>query len=366
MGFNCGIVGLPNVGKSTLFNALTATQAAQAANYPFCTIEPNVGRVAVPDPRLDKLAAIATSAKIINTQLEFVDIAGLVKGASRGEGLGNQFLGNIREVDAIAHVLRCFEDGDVTHVSGKVDPVSDAEVVETELMLADMDSLEKRLPNLEKKAKGGDKDSTAEVPVVKKALDALRDGKPAREAKLSDDERAIFARLQLITAKPMMYVLNVEESLGGDRQRAQRQGRGLRQVARHAVGRDLGRHRGRGGAAPGRGPGRLPARRSAWKRPASPASCAPATALLDLVTFFTVGPKEARAWTVHRDAEAPEAAGVIHTDFEKGFIRAETVAYDDYVTLNGEAGARDAGKLRLEGKDYAVKDGDVFHFRFNV
>jgi len=365
MGFNCGIVGLPNVGKSTLFNALTATQAAQAANYPFCTIEPNVGRVAVPDPRLDKLAAIAGSAKIINTQLEFVDIAGLVKGASRGEGLGNQFLGNIREVDAIVHVLRCFEDGDVTHVSGKVDPVSDAEVVETELMLADMDSLEKRLPNLEKKAKGGDKESAAEVPVVKKALDALRDGKPAREAKLTDDERAVIARLQLITAKPMMYVLNVEESSAATgnahsaRAEAFAKSRGMPSVViSAAIEAEVAQ---------------LPAEDQSdylsslgLEETGLARVVRAGYALLDLVTFFTVGPKEARAWTVRREATAPQAAGVIHTDFEKGFIRAETIAYDDYVALNGEAGARDAGKLRLEGKEYAVKDGDVFHFRFNV
>jgi hypothetical protein len=365
MGFNCGIVGLPNVGKSTLFNALTATQAAQAANYPFCTIEPNVGRVAVPDPRLDKLAAIAGSAKIINTQLEFVDIAGLVKGASRGEGLGNQFLGNIREVDAIVHVLRCFEDGDVTHVSGKVDPVSDAEVVETELMLADMDSLEKRLPNLEKKAKGGDKESAAEVPVVKKALEALRDGKPAREAKLTDDERAVIARLQLITAKPMMYVLNVEESSAATgnahsaKAEAFAKSRGMPSVViSAAIEAEVAQ---------------LPAEDQSdylsslgLEETGLARVVRAGYALLDLVTFFTVGPKEARAWTVRREATAPQAAGVIHTDFEKGFIRAETIAYDDYVTLNGEAGARDAGKLRLEGKEYAVKDGDVFHFRFNV
>ncbi|MBS0539968.1 MAG: redox-regulated ATPase YchF [Proteobacteria bacterium] len=365
MGFNCGIVGLPNVGKSTLFNALTATQAAQAANYPFCTIEPNVGRVAVPDPRLDRLAGIAGSAKIVATQLEFVDIAGLVKGASQGEGLGNQFLGNIREVDAIAHVLRCFEDGDVTHVSGKVDPVSDAEVVETELMLADLDSLEKRLPNLEKRAKGGDKEAAAEVPVVKKALDALRDGKAAREARITDDERPVFQRLQLITAKPMMYVLNVEEASAATGN------------AHSAKAEAFARQRG------------MPSVVISAAIEAEVAQLPPADqgdylvslgleetglarvvragyALLDLVTFFTVGPKEARAWTVHRDARAPEAAGVIHTDFEKGFIRAETIAYDDYVSLNGEAGARDAGKLRLEGKEYPVKDGDVFHFRFNV
>ncbi|MBN9086813.1 MAG: redox-regulated ATPase YchF [Reyranella sp.] len=365
MGFNCGIVGLPNVGKSTLFNALTATQAAQAANYPFCTIEPNIGRVAVPDPRLDKLAAIASSAKIVATQLEFVDIAGLVKGASKGEGLGNQFLGNIREVDAIAHVLRCFEDGDVTHVSGSVDPVRDAEIVETELMLADLDSLEKRLPNLEKRGKGGDKEAAAEVPVVKKALDALHDGKAAREAAITAEERPIFARLQLITAKPMMYVLNVEEAsaASGNAHSAKAaewaKGRGIQSVViSAAIEAEVAQ---------------LPAEEQGeylsslgLKETGLARVVRAGYALLDLVTFFTVGPKEAKAWTVRREAKAPEAAGVIHTDFEKGFIRAETIAYDDYVVLNGEAGARDAGKLRLEGKDYAVKDGDVFHFRFNV
>lgn len=365
MGFNCGIVGLPNVGKSTLFNALTATQAAQAANYPFCTIEPNVGRVAVPDPRLDKLASIAASAKIINTQLEFVDIAGLVKGASKGEGLGNQFLANIREVDAIAHVLRCFEDGDVTHVSGGVDPVRDAEIVETELMLADLDSLEKRLPNLEKRAKGGDKEAAVEAPVVAKALAALRDGKPAREADLTAEERPVFARLQLITAKPMMYVLNVEEAsaASGNKHSAAAatyaKKRGMPSVVISAaieaeVAQLAPEDQGDYLASLG------------LKETGLARVVHAGYQLLDLVTFFTVGPKEARAWTVRREAKAPEAAGVIHTDFEKGFIRAETIAYDDYVTLNGEAGARDAGKLRLEGKEYAVKDGDVFHFRFNV
>jgi len=365
MGFNCGIVGLPNVGKSTLFNALTATQAAQAANYPFCTIEPNVGRVAVPDPRLDKLAAIASSAKIVPTQLEFVDIAGLVKGASKGEGLGNQFLGNIREVDAIAHVLRCFEDSDVTHVSGNVDPIRDAEVVETELMLADLDSLEKRLPNLEKRAKGGDKEAAAEAPVVKKALDALRDGKAAREAEITAEERPVFARLQLITAKPMMYVLNVEEASAatGNAHSAKAAewatSRGIPSVViSAAIEAEVAQ-------LPPEEQGEYLASLGLEETGLARVVRA-GYALLDLVTFFTVGPKEARAWTVRREAKAPEAAGVIHTDFEKGFIRAETIAYDDYVALNGEAGARDAGKLRLEGKDYAVKDGDVFHFRFNV
>jgi len=365
MGFNCGIVGLPNVGKSTLFNALTATQAAQAANYPFCTIEPNVGRVAVPDPRLDKLAGIAESAKIVATQLEFVDIAGLVKGASKGEGLGNQFLGNIREVDAIAHVLRCFEDGDVTHVSGTVDPVRDAEIVETELMLADLDSLEKRLPNLEKRAKGGDKEAQAEVPVVRKALDVLREGKPAREADLTAEELPTFRRLQLITAKPMMYVLNVEEASAASGN------------AHSAKAQEYARRRGMPAvvisAAIEAEVAQLPAEEQAeflaslgLEETGLARVVRAGYQLLDLVTFFTVGPKEARAWTVRREARAPEAAGVIHTDFEKGFIRAETIAYDDYVALNGESGARDAGKLRLEGKEYAVKDGDVFHFRFNV
>jgi GTP-binding protein YchF len=365
MGFNCGIVGLPNVGKSTLFNALTATQAAQAANYPFCTIEPNVGRVAVPDPRLDKLADVAQSAKIIATQLEFVDIAGLVKGASKGEGLGNQFLGNIREVDAIAHVLRCFEDGDVTHVSGTVDPVRDAEIVETELMLADLESLEKRLPNLEKRAKGGDKEALAEVPVVRKALEVLRDGKPAREADITPEERLTFHRLQLITAKPMMYVLNVEEASAATGN------------AHSAKAQDYARSRGMPSVVISAAIEAEVAQLAAVDQAEYLASLGleetglarvvhAGYQLLDLVTFFTVGPKEARAWTVRRDARAPEAAGVIHTDFEKGFIRAETIAYDDYIALNGEAGARDAGKLRLEGKEYAVKDGDVFHFRFNV
>ena len=366
MGFNCGIVGLPNVGKSTLFNALTATQAAQAANYPFCTIEPNVGRVAVPDPRLDKLAAIATSAKIVNTQLEFVDIAGLVKGASKGEGLGNQFLGNIREVDAIAHVLRCFEDGDVTHVSGNVDPVRDAEIVETELMLADLDSLEKRLPNLEKRAKGGDKEAAAEAPVVAKALKVLRDGKAAREADLTAEERPVFARLQLITAKPMMYVLNVEEAAAATgnahsaKAEAWAKGRGMpsvvisaaieAEVAQLASEDERKEFLGSLGLAE---PGLNKIIREGYK-------------LLGLLTFFTVGPKEARAWTVHVGAKAPQAAGVIHTDFQKGFIKAEVISFDDLVDAGSVAEARSRGKARMEGKDYVMHDGDVVEFRFNV
>jgi GTP-binding protein YchF len=319
----------------------------------------------VPDPRLDKLSVIATSEKIVPTQLEFVDIAGLVKGASKGEGLGNQFLGTIREVDAIAHVLRCFEDGDVTHVNGTVDPVRDAEVVETELMLADLDSLEKRLPNLEKRAKLGDKEATIEAPVVKKALDVLREGKPARDASYTADELPVFHRLQLITAKPMMYVLNVEESAAATgnahsaKAEAFAKSRNMLSVVISAAieaevaqlpPEDQGDYLSSLGL---KETGLTRVVRAGYQ-------------LLDLVTFFTVGPKEARAWTVRREAKAPEAAGVIHTDFEKGFIRAETIAYDDYISLKGESGARDAGKLRLEGKDYTVKDGDVFHFRFNV
>jgi GTP-binding protein YchF len=365
MGFNCGIVGLPNVGKSTLFNALTATQAAQAANYPFCTIEPNVGRVAVPDARLDRLAAIADSARIVHTQLEFVDIAGLVRGASKGEGLGNQFLGNIREVDAIAHVLRCFEDSDVTHVSGSVDPVRDAEIVETELMLADLDSLEKRLANLEKRAKGGDKEAQAELQTSRKVVEVLRQGKPARAAVIGKEEAPVLRRLQLITAKPMMYVLNVDEAavatgnVHSAKAEAYAKAQGVPAVMISAaieaeVAQLAAEEQTEYLASLGIGEtGLARVVRAGYQ-------------LLDLVTFFTVGPKEAKAWTVRRDARAPEAAGVIHTDFEKGFIRAETIAYDDYVAFNGESGARDAGKLRLEGRDYAVRDGDVFHFRFNV
>jgi GTP-binding protein YchF len=365
MGFNCGIVGLPNVGKSTLFNALTATQAAQAANYPFCTIEPNVGRVSVPDPRLDVLARLAESAKIVPTQLEFVDIAGLVKGASRGEGLGNQFLGNIREVDAIAMVLRCFEDEDITHVGGSIDPVRDAEIIATELMLADLDSLEKRLPALEKRAKGGDKEAGAEAQVMARAVAALRDGKPARTVEASAEEAPILRRMQLLTAKPVLYVLNVEEVAAASGNRLSETAAAMAKaegtssvVISAAIEAEVAQ------LAPeeqeeflyslglnGTGLDRV---------------VAAGYALLDLVTFFTVGPKEAHAWTVRRGSKAPQAAGAIHTDFEKGFIRAETIAYDDFVACGGESGARDAGKLRLEGKDYVVQDGDVFHFRFNV
>ena len=366
MGFRCGIVGLPNVGKSTLFNALTQTQAAQAANYPFCTIEPNVGNVAVPDPRLDALAAIASSAKVIETQLGFVDIAGLVRGASKGEGLGNQFLANIREVDAIVHVLRCFEDGDVTHVEGKVDPIADAETVETELMLADLESLEKRVPNLAKKGQQGDKEAKAAAVVLGRALELLRDGKPARLTEAKDaDETRLLGQAQLLTAKPVLYVCNVDEAHAADGnalsarvfEKAAAEGAEA-VVVSAAIEAEIAtmppEDRGEFLAELGlTETGLARVIRAGYK-------------LLHLLTFFTVGPKEARAWTVDVGARAPQAAGAIHTDFERGFIRAETIAYDDYVAAKGEAGAREAGKLRSEGKDYVVQDGDVMLFRFNV
>jgi GTP-binding protein YchF len=365
MGFKCGIVGLPNVGKSTLFNALTQTAAAQAANYPFCTIEPNVGEVAVPDPRLDALARIAKSAQIIPTRLTFVDIAGLVRGASQGEGLGNQFLSHIREVDAVAYVLRCFDDGDVTHVENRIDPIADAETVETELMLSDLDSLERRLPAIEKKAKQGDKDAKVQADVMQAALGMLRDGKPARLVKVSDEQRPVFQQLQLLTSKPVVYVANVDEAsaLGGNdytkRVEARAKAEGAAFVIISAkIESELAQ---------------LPAEERAdflatmgLEEPGLNRLIRAGYSLLHLITFFTVGPKEARAWTVHVGARAPQAAGVIHTDFERGFIRAETIAYDDYIACQGEAGARDAGKLRLEGKDYVVRDGDVMHFRFNT
>jgi len=366
MGFNCGIVGLPNVGKSTLFNALTETQAAQAANFPFCTIEPNIGRVFVPDPRLDTLARLAKSAKVIPTQLEFVDIAGLVKGASKGEGLGNQFLGNIREVDAICHVLRCFESGDITHVEGSVDPLRDAEIVETELMLSDMESLERRINPLLKKANSGDKDAKADVELMGKALDLLREGKPARMVDLAKDEVQRFQRLQLITSKPVLYVCNVEEEAAGTGNAhsatvfAKAKAEGAEAVvisaAIEAEVAQLESEEERREFLDSLGleeAGLARVIRSGY-------------ALLDQITFFTVGPKEARAWTVFRGAKAPQAAGVIHTDFERGFIAAETIAYADYEALGGEQGAKEAGRMRLEGRDYLVHNGDVFHFRFNV
>ena len=366
MGFRCGIVGLPNVGKSTLFNALTETAAAQAANYPFCTIEPNVGRVAVPDPRLDRIAAIAKSKQEIETQLEFVDIAGLVRGASKGEGLGNQFLANIREVDAIVHVLRCFEGGDVTHVEGRVDPIADAETVETELMLADLDSLERRVPNLIKKAQQGDKESKVHASVLGQALEHLRAARPARlTAPKDEEEKKAFAQAQLLTAKPVLYVCNVDESdaASGNAHsaavfaRAEAEGAGA-VVISAAIEAEIATM-----AAEDRGEflkdlgleetGLAQIIRAGYD-------------LLHLITFFTVGPKEARAWTVEKGAKAPQAAGEIHSDFERGFIRAETIAYDDYVACGGEAAAREAGKLRSEGKEYVVQDGDVMLFRFNV
>ena len=366
MGFRCGIVGLPNVGKSTLFNALTETAAAQAANYPFCTIEPNVGNVAVPDPRLYSLAEIAGSAKIIETQLAFVDIAGLVRGASKGEGLGNQFLGNIREVDAIVHVLRCFTDGDVTHVEGKVDPIADAETVETELMLSDLESLEKRVPNLIKKGQQGDKEAKIGAAVLGQALELLREGKPARLTQPKDAEEArVFAAAQLITAKPVLYVCNVDEgdAANGNALSAQvfekAKAEGAEAVVVSAaieaeIATMAPEDRGEFLAELGLEETGLARVITAGYK------------LLKLLTFFTVGPKEARAWTVHAGAKAPNAAGEIHTDFERGFIRAETIAFDDYVACKGEAGARETGKLRAEGKEYVVQDGDVMLFRFNV
>ncbi|WP_199503128.1 redox-regulated ATPase YchF [Qipengyuania sp. YIM B01966] len=366
MGFRCGIVGLPNVGKSTLFNALTETQAAQAANYPFCTIEPNVGQVAVPDARLDQIAAIAGSAKIVPTQLAFVDIAGLVKGASKGEGLGNQFLGNIREVDAIVHVLRCFEDDDIQHVANKVDPIADAEVVETELMLADLDSLEKRVPAAAKRATSGDKEAKLIASVLGQALDLLREGKPARLTEPRDDEEArVFQQAQLLTAKPVLYVCNVAESDAAtgnaltEQVFAKAAAEGAQAVVvSAAIEAELV-------TMPAEDRTEFLAELGLEESGLARVIRAGYT-LLGLQTFFTCGPKEARAWTFHKGARAPQAAGEIHTDFERGFIRAETIAFDDYVALKGEAGAREAGKLRQEGKEYLVQDGDVMLFKFNV
>jgi GTP-binding protein YchF len=365
MGFQCGIVGLPNVGKSTLFNALTATQAAQAANYPFCTIEPNVGRVAVPDSRLDTIARIGKSAQIIPTQLEFVDIAGLVRGASKGEGLGNQFLGHIREVDAVLYVLRCFESTDITHVEGSVDPVRDAETVETELMLADMDGLERRVAAAVKKARGGDAEAKAQLAVMERTLKVLQDGKPARTVKLDEEEKPIFKQLQLLTGKPVLYVANVaeEDAATGNEYTRRVESRAASEGAvsvtiSAAIEAEIAlldaAEQTEFLASLGlEEPGLNKVIRAGYR-------------LLDLITFFTVGPKEARAWTVRRNAKAPEAAGVIHSDFERGFIRAETIDYESFVACDGEQGARDAGKLRQEGKDYVVQDGDIMHFRFNV
>jgi len=365
MGFKCGIVGLPNVGKSTLFNALTQTAAAQAANYPFCTIEPNVGDVAVPDPRLENLASIAGSKEILPTRLTFVDIAGLVKGASKGEGLGNQFLATIREVDAIAYVVRCFEDDDITHVEGRIDPLSDAEIVETELMLADLESLEKRLPALEKKAKSQDKDATEAIDLINRALTLLREGQPARLTERSNEEEKAFKGLNLLTSKPVLYVCNVDEESAADgnefskavEARAKEEG-AIAVVISAKIEEEL-------------------AQLDADERVEFLDALGLAEAgldrliragydLLHLITYFTCGPKETRAWTITEGTMAPQAAGVIHTDFEHGFIRAETIAYADYTDLGGESGAKEAGKMRLEGKEYVVADGDVMHFRFNT
>ncbi len=365
MGFKMGIVGLPNVGKSTLFNALTKTAAAQAANFPFCTIEPNVGEVGVPDARLDKLAAIAASKEIIPTRMTFVDIAGLVKGASKGEGLGNQFLANIREVDAIAHVLRCFEDGDVTHVEGRVDPVADAQTIETELMLADMESIEKRLQNIVRKVRGGDKEAVEQERLLKAAQEALEDGKPARVVEVDDEDLKTWKNLQLLTTKPVLYVCNVgeSESVEGNEHSAK--------VAEMA-------------AAEGNSHVIISAQIEEEISQLEPDEAQmfldemglaeagldrlirAGYELLNLETYFTVGPKEARAWTIKSGTMAPQAAGVIHGDFEKGFIRAETIAYDDYIEHGGEQPCKEAGKMRAEGKAYVVKDGDVMHFLFNT
>src|SRR5487761_696345 len=366
MGFNCGIVGLPNVGKSTLFNALTATQAAEAANYPFCTIEPNIGRVAVPDARLDTLAATAKSAKIVPTQLEFVDIAGLVRGASKGEGLGNQFLSHIRAVDAVAQVLRCFEDANVTHVEGSVDPIRDVETIETELMLADLESVEKRRIAAEKRVRGADKDAKAEMSVIEPVLATLKDGKPARTVRVPDELKPVLKSLQLLTAKPVLYIANVEESAAakGNAQSQRVAEYAKRQGAQSVVI----------SAAIEAEVAQLAdaEERRAFLESLGLAETGLARViragyeLLGLVTFFTVGPKEAHAWTVARGTRAPQAAGHIHSDFEKGFIRAETISYEDFVTHGGEQGAREAGRMRLEGADYVIEDGDILHVRFNV
>ena len=367
MGFKCGIVGLPNVGKSTLFNALTRTAAAQAANYPFCTIEPNTGEVAVPDPRQNEIARIAGSKEIIPTRINFVDIAGLVRGASKGEGLGNQFLANIREVDAIVHVLRCFEDDDITHVEGRIDPVSDAQTVETELMLSDLESIERRIVQIRKRATGKDKEALAILPVMEKALELLQNGQPVRVMlkDIASDDLVVLKGLNLLTSKPVLYVCNVAES---DAAKGNAQSEAVAEMA----------------AAQGAGTVIISAAIEAevaqladdeakeylesmgLEEPGLDRLIRAGYKLLDLITYFTAGPKETRAWTIRRGTKAPAAAGVIHTDFERGFIRAQTIAYEDYVALGGEVPAREAGKARDEGKDYVVRDGDVMLFKFNT
>ncbi len=366
MGFKCGIVGLPNVGKSTLFNALTSTAAAEAANYPFCTIEPIVGRVAVPEPRLDALAKIADSAKIIYNQIEFVDIAGLVKGASKGEGLGNQFLSHIREVDVIAYVVRCFDDEDITHVEGGIDPLRDIEIIETELILADLESLEKRIPNLEKKIRGQDKDAKQQLELVQRILPVLEEGKPARFADISKEEEKQFAMLQLLTSKPSMYICNMSED---------------EVASSNDYSAKVTAHAEKVGATCSLISAKIEEEIASLdtdeekqefletmglKETGLSQIIRQGFQLLNQLTFFTVGPKEARAWNVDQGAKAPQAAGVIHTDFEKGFIAAEMIKCDDYIACNGEQGAKDKGKVALEGRDYIVQDGDIFHFRFNV
>jgi GTP-binding protein YchF len=363
MGFKCGIVGLPNVGKSTLFNALTQTAAAQAANYPFCTIEPNTGDVAVPDARLEKLAKIASSKEIIPTRLTFVDIAGLVRGASKGEGLGNQFLATIRECDAIAHIVRCFEDSDITHVEGKIAPLDDIETIETELMLADLESLEKRASAWEKKAKGNDKEAKEMFGLAERCLALLREGKPARLAEIKEEEQKLFQGLGLLSSKPVLYVCNVEEAAAANGNPFSKAVEG-RAAEEGAVAVIVSAKIESEIAVLAEDERKDYLEAVGLAEPGLNRVIRAGYGLLRLITFFTVGPKEARAWTIPQGAKAPRAAGVIHTDFEKGFIRAETISYADYVAFNGEAGAREAGKFRLEGKDYAVADGDVLHFRF--